>query len=95
MNPFFIRDTFCIYSAAPKEKEAVDPRLVALAGRRWSAHCICDEAPQEKVAVDPHLVTAKRDGAHIVFVAKLSRRRWHSTHTLLLQSGTEHALYLW
>ena len=76
MNPFFIRDNFCIRSIAPKEREAVEPCLVALAGRRWSAHCICGEAPQEKVAVDPHLVTAEQDGADIVFVAKLPRRRW-------------------
>ena len=46
--------------------------------------CICGEAPQGKAAVDPHPVTAEWDGAHIVFVAKLSRRRWQSTHTLLL-----------
>ena len=75
MNPFFIRDNFCIRSAAPKEREAVDPCLVALAGRRWSAHRICGEALQGKAAVDLHPVTAEWDGAHIVFVAKLSRRR--------------------
>ena len=37
--------------------------------------CICGEAPQGRAAVDPHPVTAEWDGAHIVFVAKLSRRR--------------------
>ena len=37
--------------------------------------CICGEAPQGKAAVDPHPVTAEWDGAHIVFVAKLSGRR--------------------
>ena len=49
--------------------------------------CVCGAAPKEKVVVDLHPVTAEWDGAHIVFVAKLSRRRWRSTHTLLLWGG--------
>ena len=36
--------------------------------------------PKEEVAVDLNLVTAEWDGAHIVFVPKLSRRRWQSTY---------------
>ena len=71
-----LETTFCICGAAPKEKVAVDLHLVVLAGRRWSTRCICGEAPKEKVAVDLHLVVlAEWDGAHVVIVAKLPRRR--------------------
>ena len=35
------------------------------------------------MAVDPHFVAVERDESHIVFVAKLPRRRWQSTCTSL------------
>ena len=69
MNSFFIRDNFCICSAAPKEKVVVVLHLIVLA--EW-------------------------DGAHVVFVAKLPRRRWQSTCTSpSLWIEMERTLYLW
>ena len=66
-------------------------------GLGWSACCICGEAPKEKVAVDLHLIVlADWDGAHVVFVAKLQRRRWQLTCTSSsLRIGMERMLYLW
>ena len=64
---------------------------------RWSAHCICSTAPKDKVAVDLYLVVlVDRDGAHIVLVAQLRRRRLQLTCTSSsLRIGMERTLYLW
>ena len=51
----------------------------------------------EKVAVDLHLaVLADREGAHIVLVVQLRRRRLQSTYTSpSLRIEMERTLYLW
>ena len=51
---------------------------------------------KEKVAVDQHhVVLADEDGAHVVPVAQLRRRRSQSTCTSLsLRIGREHTLYM-
>ena len=65
-------------------------------GWGWSGRCICIVAPKEKVAVNLHLVVlADRDGADVVLMPQLRRRRLQSTCTSSsLRIGMERTLYL-